>query len=115
MEKKSRSRRELKNIKDINNKASNKRIYYSSNSSSSDSDSDSSFYIYIYWQELRQTTELKETNELDHVVTNIIRKNKNQHNDAFEYEPKFDIKITLSREAKETLPVATVSLRRGKK
>ena len=52
--------------------------------------------------------------KLDHVVTNKI-KNKYQCNDAIKYENIFDNNFILSSGTKDTLPVATVSLRGGKK
>ena len=43
-------------------------------------------------------------------------KNKNQCNDAIEYEPKLDNKFSLSSGPnKDTLPVVTVRIRAGKK
>ena len=48
-------------------------------------------------------------------MTDNIRKNKNQHNNAIEHELKFDNKFSLSISTKDPLPVATVSLRGGKK
>ena len=43
------------------------------------------------------------------------KKNNNQHNNAIEYEPKFDNAFSLSSGNKEPLPVVTVILRGGKK
>ena len=43
-------------------------------------------------------------------MTENIKKNKNQFNDAIEYEPKFDGKFCLSTGTKDPLPVLTVSL-----
>ena len=48
-------------------------------------------------------------------MTDNIKKNKNQHNDAIEYEPNFDNDFILSSRTKEYLPVVTVRLRGGKK
>ena len=48
-------------------------------------------------------------------MINNIKKNKNQHNDSIEYEPKFDNKFSLSSGTKNPIPVVTVSLRGGKK
>ena len=48
-------------------------------------------------------------------MTDNINKNKNEHNDPIEYEPRFDSKFILSSGTKDPLPVVTVSLRRGKK
>ena len=42
-------------------------------------------------------------------------KNKYQHNDAIEYDPKFDNKFSLSRKNKDPISVVTVSLIGGKK
>ena len=52
--------------------------------------------------------------KLYHVVTNNIN-NKDQCNDAIEYEPKFDNKFSLSSGNKDLLLVVTVSLQGGKK
>ena len=75
--KKSSSCCELKKINKIQAKASKKRSYYSSNSSSIKSGYDSSFYIDSDWDEEIQTTERKEINKLDHVVTDNIKKRIN--------------------------------------
>ena len=48
-------------------------------------------------------------------MTDNIKKNKDQHNDAIENEPKFDSNLNLSSGTKYPLPVVTVSLRGGKK
>ena len=48
-------------------------------------------------------------------MTDNINKNKNQHNDDIEYEPKCDGKFSLSNRTKDPLPVVTVWLRGGKK
>ena len=48
-------------------------------------------------------------------MTDKIKKNKNQHNDAIEYEPKFDNKFSLSSGTKDPLLLITVSLRGYKK
>ena len=48
-------------------------------------------------------------------MTNNIKKNKNQHNEAIENEPKFDNIFGLSNGNKYPLPVVTVSLISGKK
>ena len=110
---KSDSHCELKNINKIKAKASKKRGYYSSNSYSSDSDSDSFLSSDSEWEEERQPTELKEINDLDHVVTDTINTNKNQHNDAIENEPRFDNQFNLSSGNNDPLPVVIVSLREG--
>ena len=49
------------------------------------------------------------------MVTDNIRKNKNQHNYSIENEPDFDHKFSLSRRTKDLLPVVTVRIREGKK
>ena len=48
-------------------------------------------------------------------MTDNIKRNNNQHNDANENEPKFDNIFNLSSETKEHLPVVTVSLKGGNK
>ena len=53
-------------------------------------------------------------NKLYHVVKNNIS-NKDQCNDAIEYEPKFDNKFSLYITTKDTLPLVTFSLQGGKK
>ena len=53
-------------------------------------------------------------NKLDHTVTSKI-KDKYQCNDAIEYEPRFDNKISLSSGTKDPIQVVTVRLRGGKK
>ena len=58
--------------------------------------------------------ECKEMNKLYHAMTNNI-KNKDQHNDAIEYDPKFDSKFSLSSGTKDPLPEVNVSLLGGKK
>ena len=71
MEKKSGLLREIKKIKA---KSYRKHRYSSSDSSISDPDSDSSLYSDIKREELINTTEWKEINKLDHVVTNNTKK-----------------------------------------
>ena len=66
-------------------------------------------------EELIQTTESNEIDKLDHMGKDNIKKNKNQHNDAIEYEPSFDHKYSLSIGTKEPLPVVIFSLIGGKK
>ena len=56
-----------------------------------------------------------EINRLDHVVSDNIKTNKNQRNDAMKNEPKFDNEFSLSSGTKDPLPVVTVSLRGGEK
>ena len=101
------SRRELKKINNIHAKASKKQANSIIDSSSSNYDSSLSGNIDIY--EIRHPTEHKETNKLDHVVTNNI-KNKYQHNNAIEYESKFYGRFSLSIRTKDPLPEVTVSL-----
>ena len=74
--------RELKKIKNINSKSSQKHSYSSRNSSISGSDSDSSLSSDSYLEEQRQHTERKQMNTLDRVVTDNIKTNKYQFNDA---------------------------------
>ena len=57
---------------------------------------------------------IKETTKLYHKVTNNIRKNKIQHNDAIENNLKFDNKFSLPIGTKDPLPVVTVVLRGDK-
>ena len=52
---------------------------------------------------------------MDHVVTDNIKKNKDQNNDAIKNEPMFGDSFNLSRGTKSPLPVVTVSLRVIKK
>ena len=52
--------------------------------------------------------------KLYHEVINNIN-NKDQCNDAIEYEPKFDNKFSLSSGTKDLLLVVTVSIQGGKK
>ena len=52
---------------------------------------------------------------LYHVVTNNTKKNKNLHNAAIEYYPKFDDNFSFSNGSREPLTVITVILRGGKK
>ena len=58
-------------------------------------------YLVTVIDKIRQPTERKELNKLDPIVTNKIE-NKYQHNDAIEYEPKFDIKFILSSGTKDS-------------
>ena len=111
--KKSGSCHEINNINKIEAKASKKRSYSSSNSSSSDSYSHSYLYSDSERDELRQPTEREEINKLHQVVIDNIKKNKNQHNDPIEYEPKFDNIFILFTGTKDPLTVVTVSLRGG--
>ena len=93
--KKSGSRRELNKIKKIKAKDSKKLIYSSSDSLSSYLDSP--LYSDSEWDEPIQPTEHKEINKLYHLVTDNIKKNKNQRNDAIKNEQKFDNKFSFSR------------------
>ena len=114
MDKKSGSRCELKKIKKTKAKTSKNCSYSIINISSSNSDSYFSLSIDSDWEEIRQTTYLKEKNKLYYVVTNNTKKNKNQHHYAIEYKPNFDDKISLSRGTKDPLQVVTFILRRGR-
>ena len=62
-----------------------------------------------------QTTECKEINKLDHVVTNNIKKNNNENNGATEYEPRVNNKFSLASGSNYPLTVVTVILIGGKK
>ena len=109
--KKSGLHREIKKIKNIRSKNSKKRRYFCSDSSNSGSDSYSSLSSDSDLYEERHPPELKGINRFDHAVNNNININKNQRNDATEYEPKFDNTFGLPRRTKENLPVVNVSLR----
>ena len=93
---KSISRHELKNIKKIRANSSKKRYDYSRNSSSNESYSESSLSSYNEFDEERKSSGSKEINRSDHAVTDNIKKNKDQCNDAIENEPKFDSNLNLS-------------------
>ena len=112
---KSSSRCELKNIKKIKAKASKKFDDYSSDSSRNKSYYDSSLSSGSDWDEERQPARNREKNRLKHIVNNNIKKDKDQHNEAIENEPKFDSSFNLSSGTKDPLPVVTVSLRGGDK
>ena len=84
--KKSGSRRALKKIKRIRDKSSKKR--YDSNSDESYSDVFLSRNIDL--DKYRHPGVRREINLLYHVVTDNIKTNKYQRNDAIENEPKFD-------------------------
>ena len=101
------SHRELKNIKKICAKASNK--YDSSRRYGSISESNSFLHSEIQRDKRRQPAQFKEMFQLDISVKNHI-KNKDQCNDAIEYDPKFDNKLSLSSGTKYPLIVLTVSL-----
>ena len=98
MEKKCGSRSKLKKVSKFNKNSSKKLSYSSSNNSSSDSDSDSSLSRDNEWEELIHTIGHKEKNRLDHVGPDNIKENNNQHNDAIEYDPKFDNKLVCLEE-----------------
>ena len=52
---------------------------------------------------------------MDHVVTDNIKTNKDQHNDAIENDQKFDNIFNLSSGTKYPIPLVTLSLKGGKK
>ena len=59
---------------------------------------------------------LKETNKLDCIVTNNLKKNKDKINEAINNEPTFDTnRSNLSSGTSDPLPVLTVSLQGRKK
>ena len=87
---KSSSHRKLKKMKKIKAKASKKRSYSSSNSSRSYSDSDASHSSDSDLEKERRNTECKDINELDHIETDNIKKNINQHNEAIENDPNYE-------------------------
>ena len=105
--KKSGSLHELKNIKKIRDKAFKNRGDYSSEYSSDESYSDSFLSKDIDWYEDRQSAEYREINRLYHVVTDNIKANKDQQNDAMGNEPKFDNIFDLSSITKDLPPVVT--------
>ena len=81
--------------------------YSSKNGSISDSDS---CLLSDSDQDRRQAAKRKDTNKLDHIVTNKI-KIKDQCNDAITYDPKFGNVFSLSTDYnKDTLPIVTVNL-----
>ena len=88
--KKSGSRRELKNTKNTRAKSSKKRYNSRSDSFSNKYYDDSSLSRDSDWDEEIQPAGIKETNILDHILTDNINKNKYQRNYAIENEPKFD-------------------------
>ena len=91
---KSVSRHEIIKINKIKAKIHNKRSYSGRDSSSSDYDYDSCLYSDSEWEELIiQTTEHRDINNSDQLVTNNTKKNKIQQNYAIEYAPDFDKKI----------------------
>ena len=113
--KKSISRCEMKNINNNKTKASKKRRYDRSNSSSEKSYYDSSIFRDIDWDKERHPDGCREINILDKVVTDHINKDKDQHNEAIENDPKFDCSFNLSITTKYPLLVVSVSLLGGKK
>ena len=88
--KKSGLHSETNKTNNINAKPPKKLIYYSINISISDYDFDYSLSGDSEWEEPWQPNEHKDINKLDQVVNDNIKKNKNQHNDAIEYDPRFD-------------------------
>ena len=106
---------ELKNINKIRDNSSKKRYDYSSNSSSEESYSESSLSRDMDCDKQSRPYGRKEINRLDHSVTDNIKTNKYQRNDANENDPKFDSSFNLSSGTKDPLPVLTVSLQGGKK
>ena len=80
--KKSISLCEIKNTKKIKAKASNNHCNDSYDSSSNKYYSDSPISSDSGWDEYRQPAERREINILDHIVTENIKTDKNQHNDA---------------------------------
>ena len=114
--KKSVSRREIKKTKKIRSKAYKKGRRSSSGSSSDDSDSYSSLAINSGWDKYMRPAGHKDTNGLDHVVTNNLENNKYQSNEAISSEPNFDTSdFNLSSGTSDPLPVVTASIRGGKK
>ena len=89
MVKRTRSRKELKKIKNIRSKVDNKYDYSNRSRFSSNTESyllrDNEWYI-------RQPDERNETKKLYQIVANNI-KNKDQRNNSIDYEPKFDNKF----------------------
>ena len=77
-------------IKKIEPTASKKIRNYSWDSTSDETDYDYSLYIYSDWDEDRRPAGLREINRLDHVVTDNIKTNKDQHNEAIYNELTFD-------------------------
>ena len=98
---------ELKNTyQNIKAKDSKKCSYSNSKSSSSGLDPNSSLFRDSDLDEERQPTESKKINRLYQIVTDNIKKNKNQQNVAIANEPSG---------TKYSPPVVTVSPRGGKK
>ena len=84
---------ELKNNKNIRAKASKKRI-----NSSSDSFSNTLYSNYFLsgdsnWDEEIHPDDRREINKLDQIVTNSIKTNKYQRNDAIKNEPNLIIAL----------------------
>ena len=93
-------RHELKNIKKIRANSSKKRGDSSRNSSSNESYSDSYLSSDSDWYEEIEPAGRRETNILDHLVTNNTKKDKDKHNYDIENEPKFDGSFNLSSRTK---------------
>ena len=114
--KKSVSRPELNNIKNIRAKSSKKRRDDSSNSSSDKWESYSSLSSDEDWDKHRQPLGHKEINGLDHVVIDNINTNKCQLNDTIYNDTAFDNNsFNLSICNRDPLPVVTVTLLVSKK
>ena len=106
------SRREIKKIKKIREKSSKK----GSNSSSDDSDSNSLLARNSSRDTFRRPARRKEMNILDHIVTENLKNNKYQINEAINSDPKFDTSnFNLSSGTSNPLLVVTVSIRGGNK
>ena len=90
-----------KKIKKIKAKDTKKRCDSSSKYSNGKSYYGSSLSNDINWDEYRQPGGRRKINGLYHLVTNDINKNKYQHNDAIENEPKFDSSSNLSSGTKD--------------
>ena len=89
MVKRTRSRKELKKIKNIRSKVDNKYDY--SNRSRFSSNTESYLLRDNEW-DIRQPDERNETKKLYQIVANNI-KNKDQRNNSIDYEPNFDNKF----------------------
>ena len=82
-----------------------------SNYSSDDSDSDFLLARDSSWYSYRRPAGHKEMNRLDHIVTDNLKNNEDQSNEAINSEPKFDASnFNLSSATSNPLPVVTVSL-----
>ena len=108
---KSGLRREIKNIKNIWGKYSKKGRDSSSDSSSDNSDSDPSIANDSSWDKYRHPTGNKETNKVDHVVTNNLKTTKDQLNKSINNQLTFDTnRFNLCCGTIDPLQVVTVSL-----